>query len=199
VPDEVYLLHEQMPAITESTAQTMYVIMRTAGDPLLLATAARQAVRDLDPLIAITNIRTMTKMIDLSVAQPRFTMLLLGVFGAVALTLAVVGIYGIMAHAVKRRTREIGIRMALGARPADVLRLVVGQGMRLAVLGLVVGVVAALAATRLMADLLFGVKATDPLTYAGSVVVLGAVAFAASWIPARRAIAIDPTLALRSE
>jgi len=156
-------------------------------------------VTDLDPLIAITNIRTMTKMIDLSVAQPRFTMLLLGVFGAVALTLAVVGIYGIMAHAVKRRTREIGIRMALGARPADVLRLVVGQGMRLAVLGLVVGVVAALAATRLMADLLFGVKATDPLTYAGSVVVLGAVAFAASWIPARRAIAIDPTLALRSE
>jgi putative ABC transport system permease protein len=199
VPDEVYLLHEQMPAITESTAQTMYVIMRTAGDPLLLATAARQAVRDLDPLIAITNIRTMTKMIDLSVAQPRFTMLLLGVFGGVALTLAVVGIYGIMAHAVKRRTREIGIRMALGARPTDVLRLVVGQGMRLAVLGLVVGVVAALAATRLMADLLFGVKATDPLTYVGSVVVLGAVAFAASWIPARRAIAIDPTLALRSD
>jgi len=141
----------------------------------------------------------MTKMIDLSVAQPRFTMLLLGVFGGVALTLAVVGIYGIMAHAVKRRTREIGIRMALGARPADVLRLVVGQGMRLAVLGLVVGVVAALAATRLMADLLFGVKATDPLTYVGSVVVLGAVALAASWIPARRAIAIDPTLALRSD
>jgi predicted permease len=199
VPAEIYLLHEQMLAITESTAQTMYVVMRTAGDPLLLAGAARRAVRDLDPLLAITNIRTMTTMIDLSVARPRFTMLLLGVFGGVALTLAVVGIYGIMAHAVKRRTREIGIRMALGARPSDVLRLVVGQGMRLAVLGLAVGVVAAFAATRLMADLLFGVTATDPLTFAGCVVLLGAVAFAASWIPARRAVAIDPTTALRSD
>jgi predicted permease len=198
-PAEIYLLHEQMPAITESTAETMYVIMRTAGDPLLLAAAARSAVRDLDPLLAITNIRTMTKMIDLSVARPRFTMLLLGVFGGVALTLAVVGIYGIMAHAVKRRTREIGIRMALGARPADVLRIVVGQGMRLALLGLAIGVVAALAATRLMAGLLFGVTATDPITFVGSVVLLGAVAFAASWIPARRAVAIDPTTALRSD
>jgi putative ABC transport system permease protein len=198
-PMEIYLLHEQMPAITESTAQTMYVIMRTAGDPLLLATPARRAVRDLDPLLAITNIRTMTNMIDLSVAQPRFTMLLLGVFGGVALTLAIVGIYGIMAHAVKRRTREIGIRMALGARPADVLRIVVGQGMRLALVGLAVGVASAFAATRLMEKLLFGVTPTDPLTFVGSALLLGAVAFAASWIPARRAVAIDPTTALRSD
>ena len=199
VTPEVYLLHEQLPAITKETERTMYVIARTAGDAASLAPAARRAVRDLDPLLAITGIRTMTEMIDLSVARPRFTMLLLGVFGAVALVLAAVGIYGIMSHAVKRRTREIGIRMALGARPADVLRLVVGQGMSLAGAGLAVGVLAALAATRLMTRLLFGISATDPLTFAGIVLLLGAVAFVASWLPARRAVLTDPTLALRSE
>jgi predicted permease len=199
VPAEVYILHEQVPAIGEPPDRTMYVIARTAGDAAALAPTARRIVRELDPLLAITGIRTMTEMVDLSVARPRFTMLLLAVFGAVALTLAAVGIYGIMSHAVKRRTREIGIRMALGARPSDVLRLVVGQGMALAGIGLVVGVAAALAATRLMTGLLFGVSATDPLTFAAIVVLLGAIAFFASWIPARRAVATDPTLALRSE
>jgi putative ABC transport system permease protein len=199
VPPEIYVLHEQLPAIAESAERTMYVVLRTAGDPSALASAARRAVRDLDPLLAITGIRTMTDMIDLSVARPRFTMLLLGVFGAVALVLAAVGIYGIMSHAVRRRTREIGIRMALGARPVDVLRLVVGQGMSLAGLGLGVGVLAALAATRLMTRLLFGVSANDPLTFTAIVVLLGAVAFVASWLPARRAVSTDPTLALRSE
>jgi ABC-type antimicrobial peptide transport system permease subunit len=141
----------------------------------------------------------MTEVIDLSVARPRFTMLLLGVFGAVALVLAAVGIYGIMAHAVKRRTREIGIRMALGARPVDVLRLVVGQGMSLAAVGLVVGVLIALAATRLMTRLLFGISANDPLTFVSIVALLAAIALLASWLPARRAVSTDPTLALRSE
>ena len=126
-------------------------------------------------------------------------MLLLGVFGAVALVLAAVGIYGIMSYAVKRRTREIGIRMALGARPADVLRLVVGQGMSLAGVGLGIGVLAALAATRLMTRMLFGVSATDPFTFVSIVVLLGAIAFVASWVPARRAVATDPTTALRSD
>ena len=199
VTPEVYLLHEQLPAITKETERTMYVIARAAGDAASLAPAARRAVRELDPLLAITGIRTMTEMIDLSVARPRFTMLLLGMFGAVALVLAAVGIYGIMSHAVKRRTREIGIRMALGARPADVQRLVVGQGMSLAGLGLAIGVLAALGATRLMTRLLFGVSATDPLTFAAIIVLLGAVAFVASWLPARRAVSTDPTLALRSE
>ena len=141
----------------------------------------------------------MKEMIDLSVAGPRFTMLLLGVFGAVALVLAAVGIYGIMSHAVKCRTREIGIRMALGARPADVQRLVVAQGMSLAAVGLAIGVLAALAATRLMTRLLFGISATDPVTFVGIVVLLGAVAFVASWVPARRAVSTDPTMALRSD
>ena len=199
VTPEVYLLHEQLPAITKETERTMYVVARTAGDAAALAPAARRAVRELDPLLAITGIRTMTEMIDLSVARPRFTMLLLGVFGAVALVLAAVGIYGIMAHAVKRRTREIGIRMALGAKPADVLRLVVGQGMALAGAGLGVGVLVALAATRLMTRLLFGISANDPLTFVSIVVLLAAIALLASWLPARRAVSTDPTLALRSE
>jgi predicted permease len=199
VPAELYLLHEQLPAIDKTTERTMYVVLRTVGDPSALSTVARQAVRDMDPLLAITGIRTMTDIIDRSVARPRFTMLLLGVFGVVALLLAAVGIYGIMSHAVKRRTREIGIRMALGARPVDVLRLVVGQGMTLAGVGLVVGVLVAFAATRLMTRLLYGVSATDPLTFVAIVVLLGAVAFVASWVPARRAVSTDPTLALRSD
>jgi predicted permease len=198
-PPEIYLLHDQLHAIDGSSERTMYIVARTAGDPTSLAGVARAAVREMDPLLAITGIRPMTEMIDRSVARPRFTMLLLGIFGGVALLLAAVGIYGIMSHAVKRRTREIGIRMALGARPADVLRLVVGQGMSLAGLGLAIGVVAALAATRLMTRLLYGVSATDPLTFAAIVVLLAAVAFVASWLPARRAVATDPTSALRSE
>ena len=198
-PLELYLLHEQLPAIARSAERAMYVVARTAGDPASLAGVARAAVREMDPLLAITGIQPMTEMVERSIARPRFTMMLLGVFGAVALVLAAVGIYGIMSHAVKRRTREIGIRMALGARPADVLWLVVGQGMALAGTGLTVGVVAALAATRLMTRLLYGVSATDPLTFGAIVLLLAAVAFAASWLPARRAVATDPTLALRSE
>jgi predicted permease len=198
-PAELYLLHHQMPAIAKSSERTMYVIARTAGDPSALAGTARRTVHELDPMLAITGIQTMSEMIDLSIAGPRFTMLLLGVFGVVALALASVGIYGIMSHAVRRRTREIGIRMALGARPRDVLRLVVGQGMSLAGLGLVIGVASALAATRLMTKLLFGVSATDPLTFLGIVVLLALVSFVASWLPARRAVSTDPTTALRSE
>jgi ABC-type antimicrobial peptide transport system permease subunit len=117
----------------------------------------------------------------------------------VALVLAAIGIYGIISYAVKRRTREIGIRMALGARPADVQRLVVGQGMRMAVIGLALGVVGALAATRLMTRLLYGVSATDPMTFAAIALLLAGVAFVASWVPARRALATDPTTSLRSE
>jgi putative ABC transport system permease protein len=126
-------------------------------------------------------------------------MLLLGLFGAVALVLAAIGIYGIISYAVKRRTREIGIRMALGARPADVQRLVVGQGMRMAAIGLALGVVAALAATRLMSRLLYGVSATDPVTFAVIALLLVGIAFVASWVPARRALAMDPTTSLRSD
>jgi predicted lysophospholipase L1 biosynthesis ABC-type transport system permease subunit len=199
VPLELFLLHDQMPVATGGTERAMYVVLKTASDPLSLTGPARQVVRDADPLLAIIGMRSMTEMVSLSVARPRFTMLLLGLFGAVALVLAAIGIYGIISYAVKRRTREIGIRMALGARPADVQRLVVGQGMRMAAIGLALGVVAALAATRLMSRLLYGVSATDPVTFAVIALLLVGIAFVASWVPARRALAMDPTTSLRSD
>ena len=199
VPSELYLLHEQMPVIAENARRAMYVVLRTSGDPSTLAAPMRSVIREMDPLLAIVGMRTMDEIVDLSIARPRFTMLLLGVFGAVALTLASIGIYGVMSYAVRRRTREIGIRMALGAKPADVLRLVVGQGMRLALLGLGAGVAAALLATRLMTRLLYGVSATDPLTFVAIALLLAAVALVANWLPARRAIRTDPTTALRAE
>jgi ABC-type antimicrobial peptide transport system permease subunit len=177
----------------------MYVVLQTAGDPLGLAGPAREVVRDADPQLAIIGIRAMTELVAGSVARQRLTMLLLGLFGAVALALAAIGIYGIISYGVKRRTREIGIRMALGARPADVRRLVVGQGMRLAFAGLVIGIAGALAATRLMRGLLYGVSATDPTTFVSIALLLAAVAFLASWIPARRALASEPTAALRTD
>ena len=199
VPMELFLLHEQMPVIASGIQRAMYVVLRTSGDPLALAAPMRRTIKEMDPQLAIVGLRSMTEVVERSIARPRFTMLLLGVFGAVALTLASIGIYGVMSYAVKRRTREIGIRMALGARPADVLRLVVGQGMRLALLGLGVGVVVALLATRLMTRLLYGVSATDPMTFAGIALLLAAVALVANWVPARRAVLTDPTTALRTE
>jgi predicted permease len=198
-PMELFLLHQQMPVVTGGTERAMYVVLKSAGDPLLLAGPARQAVREADPLLAIIGIRSMTDMVAGSVARQRFTMLLLGLFGSVSLVLAAIGIYGIVSYGVKRRTREIGIRMALGARPADVRRLVVGQGMRMATIGLVIGMAGALAATRLMRRLLYGVSATDPTTFVAIALLLAAVAFLASWIPARRALATEPTSALRTE
>jgi putative ABC transport system permease protein len=198
-PLEVYLLHEQLPVTTHSSGRSMYLVMRTGNEPLTLATAARGAVRELDPLLAITAIRTVDEMMDSSVASERFTMLLLGGFGAVALALAAIGVYGVMAYAVKRRTREIGIRMALGARPADVIRLVVGQGMRLAVVGVAFGAASALLVSRLMAGLLYGISPTDPLSFVAITLLLAGVALVASWLPARRAVLTRPTEALAVE
>jgi predicted permease len=198
-PAELYVLHEQLPVAAGSTERTMYVLLQTTVDPLTLASPAREMIRQLDPQLAITNIRSMEQMLDFSVARQRFLMLLLSVFGVVALTLAAIGIYGIMSYSVKRRTREIGIRLALGGAPRDVLLLVVGQGMRLAAAGLSLGIVAALATTGLMKDLLFGVSPKDPLTFIGIGLILTAVALFASWVPARKAVRTDPTTALRTD
>jgi predicted permease len=199
VPAEIFLLHEQLPTNSGGTQRAMYAILRTAGDPLSLAVPARRIVKEMDPLLAIIGVRSMDEVMDFSVARPRFTMVLLGVFGAVALILAGIGIYGVMSYAVKRRTREIGIRMALGGKPRDVLLLVVGQGMRLAVVGLIVGIAGGFAATRLMRGLLYGISPTDPFTFAAIVLLLAGVAFVASVVPARRAVRTDPTAALRAE
>jgi len=199
VPPELYMLHEQMPAAAGGTERSMYVLLRTSGDPAASMGAARRIVRELDAALAITGVRTMSEIVNRSMERQRLTMLLLGVFGGVALTLAAVGIYGLMSFAVRRRTREIGIRMALGAKPGDELRLVVGQGMRLAIIGLTVGLLGALVSTRVMSGLLYGVSATDPGTFVGIAALLAVIAFLASWLPARRAVATDPTTALRAD
>ena len=177
----------------------MWIIAKTNVDPNSLAAASRRVVKEMDPLLAITGIRPLTEIMDESIADRRLTMILLAVFGSVALTLAAIGIYGIMSYSVRRRTREIGIRIALGGRPRDVVRLVVGQGMRLTLLGLAAGTVAAVLATKLMTKLLFNTSPTDVATFAAVVVLMAAVSWIASWLPARRAVSTNPTNALRAD
>jgi putative ABC transport system permease protein len=147
----------------------------------------------------ISNIHTLDELLENSVSQPRFNLLSLGIFAGVALALAAVGIYGAMSYLVAQRTHEIGVRMALGAQPRDVLKMVVGRGLRLVLIGLGAGLAGAMALTRLLRNLLFGVSATDPLTFAIIAVLLLLVALSACWIPARRATKVDPMAALRSE
>ena len=177
----------------------MSIVRRTAGDPTPLANVAREQVLAIDPDQPIYDVQTMGKIWSDSIAPDRLYLMLLGTFAAVALVLAGVGIYGVMAYSVTQRTHEIGIRMALGARQSNVLGMVIRQGMMLAVIGLVIGLAAAWLATRAMASLLFGVSATDPLTFALISVVLAGVALGACFVPALRATKVDPMIALRYE
>lgn len=183
----------------QSPAGTMYVTVRTVTDPLSLAAAITQEARAMDPNVPIYDIKTMAQRLSESLGRRRFAMLALGVFAIVAMLLAAVGIYGVMSYSVTQRTREIGIRMALGAPTNGVLKLIVGQGMLLAGMGVGIGLTAAVATTRLMASLLFGVSATDPMTFVVIGVLLACVALLACYIPARRAIKVDPMVALRYE
>jgi ABC-type antimicrobial peptide transport system permease subunit len=177
----------------------MSLAVRTNGDPLNVAPMITNAIRDVDVEVPLLNIRTMDESISASLSPQRFTMLLLAAFAGTALLLAGAGIYGVMAYMVTCRTREIGVRMALGAAAGDVLKLVIGQGMWTTAIGVVIGVAGSFALTRTMQSLLFGVRTTDPLTVIGVVLLLVAVSFLACWIPARRATKVDPLVALRYE
>jgi len=177
----------------------MSVAIRTAGDPRNVVAGAVAALHDLDPNVAAADVKTMDAIIDESVAQRRLTMLLLSIFAGVALVLAAVGIYGVIGYSVSQRTQEIGIRMALGAQRAGVLRMVVGQAMALAAVGILAGAAGAWGLTRLMQKLLFGVEPSDPATFVSVAAVLALVAGVAASIPGLRATRVDPVIALRSE
>ena len=183
----------------QAPLQDMTILVRTKNDPTALVPALRQTVLNIDPNQPITNINTLEKIVSDSIAQPRLNMLLMGLFGALAMVLAAVGIYGLLSYAVTQRTQEMGIRMALGARAADVLKLVLRQGMTLALIGEAIGLAGALALTRLIRGLLFGVTPTDATTFIVVFGVLNVVALLACFIPARRATKVDPLVALRYE
>jgi len=173
--------------------------LRTGSDPSQYAGAVRAEIAKIDPHLLIAEIQPMTSLVEQAQAGTRFALLLIGVFAVIAALLAAVGIYGVLSSLVRQRTAEIGVRMALGAGPGRVLRLIVGHGFRLSGIGIAVGLIAALAVTRVMTSMLVGVRATDPGTFAGTVVVFFGVAAFSSWLPARRAAAQDPTVALRQD
>ncbi|MFI5209114.1 MAG: ABC transporter permease [Gemmatimonadales bacterium] len=190
---QVYLPEAQV------TYSSLDLAIRTTGDPMAVAGSVRAAINALDPDLPVTNVRSMEQLIEASTGQRRFAMLLLGIFSGIALLLASVGLYGVMSYTVTQRASELGVRMALGAGARDVLRLVLNQGMRLAFFGVGIGLVAAFAVTRLLRSMLFGVSATDPLTYVGISLLLLAVTLVACWLPARRATRVDPVVVLRAD
>ena len=194
-----YLEHSMLARTFPQFAGQAILAVRTAGDPLSLAQAIRKTVLEIDPLQPVFSQQSMEQVVSDSMSDRRLLLLLLGIFAAVALLLASVGIYGVMSYSVEQRTREIGIRMALGAERAAVLKLIVGHGARLAAAGIAVGALGAFGLSRVMSGLLFGVSATDPATYALLALLLASVAVAASLLPAQRAVRVDPAIALRAE
>jgi predicted permease len=190
---EVYFPYPQ------ETNGDMDLIVKSRIDPAALTSAIRGAIASIDKDQPIFAIATMEKLVGDSVSTRRITLILLGLFSGLALVLAAIGIYGVVSYSVSRRTHEIGVRMALGAQRESVLRMILDQGAKIALIGVAIGLLAALGLTRLMSTLLYGISAADPLTFAAVAAVLAAAALLACYIPARRAMRVDPMVALRYE
>lgn len=191
--EETYLPFAQFPR------QGGTLVMRTLADPASAASAVRTVMKSLDLGLPLSQVRTLADIVDDNVAPRRLSVMLLGAFAALALLLAAVGIYGVMSYMVTQRTKEIGVRIALGAQPPDILRLVLHNGMTLLLLGIAIGLAGAFSLSRFLQSLLFEVKSTDLLTFASVPLLLAAVAFLACYLPARRATRVDPVIALRNE
>jgi predicted permease len=190
---EVFYSYRQYPWYSPA------LLVRTVDDPLSLAAAIRRETAALNARAVVTEVKSVRQIAGDSIAQPRFRAVLTGLFAALAVLLGMLGIYGVMSYAAAQRTREIGIRMALGATRADAAWLVVGQTMRITAIGLVLGIGAALISARWMSSLLYGIGSADPITLVGTCLLFGGAALVASYIPARRAAAVDPSVAVRSE
>jgi len=179
--------------------EVLHAVIRGSGDPASLVPSLRRAVDRIDPTMPLTGVRTMSDIIDASLAQPTFTVTLLAIAAGIALVLGVVGLYGVISYIVTQRTAEIGVRLALGARPARVCAMVLRQGVTVASIGVIVGLASAWASTRLMGSMLFEVSAQDPLTFVGVACILIAVSVLATFVPARKAASLDPVTAMRDD
>jgi putative ABC transport system permease protein len=199
VKEKFYRPHAQFQRSAGEAPRSMTLVVKTEGPPLGVAPAIRGVARELDPSLPVAAVRPMTEVVKASLSGPRFTGFLLALFAALALSLSAIGIYGVLAYLVTQRTHEIGIRLAVGAAARDVVGLVLREGMGLAAAGLGLGLVLAWPLSRFLTALLHGVKPADPWTLAAVPLVLGAVALAASYVPARRATSVDPLVALRVE
>ena len=177
----------------------VFLVVRASADRTPLAAAIRREVASLDADQAVTNIRSLAERVSLTLSERRFHLLLITVFSLIAVALAVVGVHGVIAYSVGQRTREIGLRVALGAQKRDIFRLIVGEGMGLAAAGVLVGLAGAIGLSRFLESLLFEIKPSDPLTFSSGAILLAAVAFLACWLPAMRAARVDPVVALRHE
>jgi hypothetical protein len=196
---EMFLPNAQFPAGTGSAARALYLVVRTVAEPTAIVPSVRAALASLDPTVPLATVQTMDDAMGSWAAERRLLMLLVTSFAALAVVLGAVGIYGVMAHLVAQREREIGVRVALGAVPREIVRLVTMQGMTMVGLGILAGAVASLAATRLLRSLLFEIRPSDPLTLLGTAITLAGVAAVAMVVPARRATRVDPIDALRAD
>jgi putative ABC transport system permease protein len=198
VNEKFYIPHNQWPIVTAGgdPIRSVFVVARTTGDPLSVAGAVRNEIRQMDANLPVANVRSMNDVVAAALATPRLTGFVLGAFATIALTLAAVGIYGVLAYLVSQRTQEIGIRLAIGADRSQVLGMVLRQGLSLTAVGIVVGLIGAFALTRLMQSLLYEVHPNDPITFVAVAAAVLVIALAASFLPARRATKVSPMSAL---